>query len=63
MDEIALELLQAAVQVPVVGLGFWFGWRIYIRDQKRIDYLISVIVSLCQDVDAETVRQHLNGKA
>lgn len=59
MDEVAINLLSALGQVPAVALAFWFGWKIYQQDQKRIDYLISVIVSMCTDEDAQAVREAL----
>jgi predicted negative regulator of RcsB-dependent stress response len=59
MDEVTASLLQTLVQIPVVGLAFWFGWRIYLNDQKRTDYLIGVIVSMCADVTAQDVRDAL----
>ena len=59
MDETLLALLRAFVQVPTVGLAFWFGWKIYQQDQKRIDYLISIIVAMCHDEDANAIREAL----
>ena len=60
MDEVTANLVTALFQVPVVGLAFWFGWKIYLADQKRIDYLISVIVAMCSEADAQDVRDALN---
>lgn len=59
MDPVIAEFISALGQVPVVGIAFWFGWKIYQQDQQRIDYLISVIVSMCTDEDAQAVRQAL----
>lgn len=59
MDPLVQSIIQALPNFAFATLGYWLGWRIYQDSQKRIDYLISVIVGLCGDETAQEVREAL----
>lgn len=52
-------VLQTIPNLAFAALGYWLGWRIYNDTQKRIDYLISVIIALCGDETAKEIRAQL----
>ena len=55
MDPLITGVIQALPNFAFAALGYWLGWRIYQDSQKRIDYLISVIVSMCSPAEAQDV--------
>lgn len=54
-------LVQTLPNFAFAALGYVMGWRIYQDSQRRIDFLISVIVGLCSEATAEEVREKLRG--